>query len=169
MMQRKILRWFSFFILLVFIMQWQGGTLRKPGSPHGIIDLEFAGDTVTMGQLQAIWNPTDLYLNIALDFIFIIAYAGFLYECCRLAGKWSGFEKTARIFGWMVVSAGLLDIIENFSMLVAWSQNDRTAIRLAYYCAAIKFVFLALVLLFLAAVIILKALKKQSGAKIPVP
>jgi hypothetical protein len=146
---------------MVVIMQWQGKSLKTPTSLHGILDLEFAGNHVRLNELITVWEPANVYINIGLDFIFIISYVSFFLEACRFINYTKTFRKSTKTIGILSISAGILDILENFFMLRAFSATGGKAIAIAGYFAAAKFFLIAVVVLFIIASFTTIIIKKR--------
>ncbi len=140
-------------LLMIILMQVQGGSLKTNASPKGMIDLEFADTPQRLHELMICWDISVVKMNIWLDFLFIVAYVLFLSIAAEFSAiKWGG-GFAQKIGFWLARIAyvvGVLDIAENLLMLqsVAGNYTD-TSLQLTYYCAAVKFILAGCVLLYL--------------------
>ena len=131
-------------------MRWQGQSLITPVSPNGILDLEFAKTETRFIQLRMFWNPNDVSLNIYLDFLFIAAYAWFFISACNLIKQKTNWSKWPSIFSSIAIAAAFFDMCENFLMLlVLYGRFSPNVLHVVYYCAAIKFLLVASIILFI--------------------
>jgi hypothetical protein len=148
-MKRSLLSSLIAFLIMLIIMRVQGAPIaaRVPG---GILGLEFAWyDLVFEGKLLFIEHRI-VILNIWLDFLFILAYTCFLVTACKAVGDRSGKTGAARFFARVVLLAGVFDVVENVAMLGRlYFWFGPAAPQVACICAALKFLALAFVLLFL--------------------
>ena len=137
-------------------MRWQGADLQNTVSLHGIVDLEFANTSQRLYELLSRWELSMVKMNIRLDFLFIVAYTLFFSiasESC--AEKWP--EKTVPrqagfFFARVAYVAGVLDIAENLLMLQSINGNfTGVSLQITFYCAVIKFLLLAVIIIYLLA------------------
>ena len=140
--------------IMILLMQWQGGGLKTAGTPLGIIHLEFADTPAKLHALLAVWDIGTVKMNTLLDFVFIVSYVLFLsLAAAYTALKWpeKTFLRKAGLFLVRVAFvAGIFDIAENLLMLQSIAGNYTNAsLQLTYYCAAIKFSLIGLILLYL--------------------
>jgi hypothetical protein len=153
---KKIKLVFSFAALLVmfFVMRAQGAALITPVSRHGIIDLEFCKTTERLLQLRLFLDGRAVVNNILLDFIFIGAYTWFFLTASLLTREklqWHKWGQAAQTFA---LSAAFFDVGENFIMLLVWEGRFAPSLmQLVFYIALIKFILIALVVLYLLATI----------------
>lgn len=146
-MQKRLTIFFIATLVMLLIMQWQGRALQTELTPSGILDLEFAGSEQRLQQIKTVWEPGDFYFNTVLDFFFLISYSGFLYFACMFTAKRWG--RAGRIFAQASLLAGVLDALENCSIMVAFSNGGLFFIQSAYYLAFFKFLFAGLVIFYL--------------------
>lgn len=140
--------------LMILVMQWQGAALKTTGAELGIIQLEFANTPAKLHALLAIWDIGTVKMNTWLDFVFIVSYVLFLsIASAYTALKWpekSFLRKTGLLLVRVAFVAGVFDIAENLLMLQSITGNYTNAsLQLTYYCAAIKFSLIGLILLYL--------------------
>ena len=143
-------------LLLLVIISYTGSPLNTEAAPMGIVSFELAGSGSRTEAILSSWDwnaKLHAAFSLGLDFLFIPAYVAAFSLGCSLS-SWSVRSRswplagTGNLLVWGVILAGLLDVIENASLLVIllgkvtslWS-------RLASLCAGIKFglLFLALV------------------------
>lgn len=140
-------------VLMIIVLRWQGRSLKTPVSPGAIIDLEFADTPLRLQELLTVWNIYVVKGNIWLDFLFIVCYVLLLSIASEIcARKWR--EEIMQQLGFTLARvaymAGILDIAENLLMLQSVAGNfTPTSLQLTYYCAAVKFILVALILLYL--------------------
>ncbi|MES2005056.1 MAG: hypothetical protein V4450_11075 [Bacteroidota bacterium] len=140
--------------VMIIVMQWQGAELKTTTSKLGIVNLEFADTPVLLHNLLSRWDIGVVKMNIWLDFLFIISYTLFFaIASAYCAMKWA--EKSwPRQIGFFLArvafAAGIFDIAENLLMLQSIAGNYTDAsLNLTFYCAAIKFLLLGLVIVYL--------------------
>ena len=92
-------------------------------------------------------------MNIWLDFLFIVSYTLFLSLAAAIcAMKWSAgiMRQLGLTLVRLAYLAGILNVTENLLMLQGITGNFTSlSPKLTYYCAAIKFGLVALILLYL--------------------
>ncbi len=143
-------------LLMIIVMRFQGATLKTTDSPRGIIDLEFADTPQRLHELLSRWDVSVVKMNIWLDFLFIVSYVLFLSIAAEIcAEKWpeaSVPRKAGMFFAKITYVAGILDIAENLLMLQSIQGNyTDISLQLTFYCAAAKFILVALIIIYLVA------------------
>jgi len=142
-------------VVIIIILRWQGSSLKTPISPRAIVDLEFAVSPQRLNELLFVWNTSVVKVNIWLDFLFIVSYVLFLSIAAAFCAlKWPAgiMRQMGLTLARAAYLAGILDIAENLLMLQSIAGYFTiTSLQLTYYCAAVKFILAALVLLFLLA------------------
>ena len=159
----RILLWLSVATLLV------GGALSAIG-PRNIVQLEFAREVDTaIGFLAQAGSLSRVRAHFALDFVFLAAYAATFAGFCLAAAKlyWgrgepqlgsgpetkvplsNGVYRGLAISGFVFAGAqwlaALLDAVENVALLRFLTDHSFAfALRIASWCAAIKFTLIAL-------------------------
>lgn len=137
---------------MVVVMRGQGATLVNTVSPHGIIDLEFAGTVDRYNEITSSWQRNDMLLNMYLDFLFIIAYTLFFLACYK-SGKHYLKGNSYKVFRWLAITAAMMDVAENVFLLIAMhGKPSNFLMQAAGTCAGIKFllvIFLAIWLLYI--------------------
>ena len=141
-------------ILMTVVMQWQGSALKSTVSKLGIVNLEFADTPLRVHELLEHWDLSVVKMNIWLDFLFIVSYVSFFaIAAVYCAMKWPDGSKV-RLAGMLLArlafAAGIFDIAENLLMLQSIGGNYTAAsLVLTWYCAAIKFFVVAVIILYL--------------------
>lgn len=159
--------WFVSLILVllsIYVMQQFDFSLKNELTPYGIGSFELAKDISKSIQIIQLWKGNGVMaiagLSLGFDFVFIFTYTSFLSLSVFLLSKRklrNNISYLGKILIWLLFLAGLLDVIENVSLikLVLGSTQQNWAI-LAYYTAIPKFsiilisiIYLVLNLLFL--------------------
>ncbi len=150
-------------IIMTVVMQWQGSSLVNETATMGIVNLEIDRPVSRVEEVIASNAKNDWYINIALDFVYIFFYTAFFYMASLSfhkkerplfkgkAGKW--FIKLS-------IAAGVLDVIENLSML--WSLNSGPSVAsiwIARHASIIKFGFLGILIIVLLTSLVLNFAK----------
>jgi hypothetical protein len=161
-MKRRLLISFLALVAMVILMRMQGAALVTPASPRGIIDLEFADRAERLMQLRLFWDHDVVVTNIFLDFLLIAAYAWFFFTACSSVNKQNPLSKWSRYFAGLSMAAAFFDVCENFLMLLVWNQRfSPVVLKIVFYCAAIKFILIALVILYLIVSFLFGLIRKK--------
>jgi len=154
-----------FSIIMIVVLRWQGKELMHPLTPSGILALEFANTPEKLNTVLSVWNKETVQNNILLDFLFVIAYTWFfILGVAHSTTKWT--HKFMQRFGAtgirMAFLAGILDIIENILMLQSIHGHYSTSsLQLTWYCAAIKFLIVIILLVFMILTVITRFIKRN--------
>jgi len=171
-MQKHPFEWLStkaqtraFGILLILTLVVMGalqvldGHLKTGAAPAGIVSFEFAGNLVNAKHILVSWEPRGtLYaaMSLGLDFLFLFSYAGAIGLGCVLAARGLS-QRSKKIFllgaplAWGQLCAALLDAVENISLIqVLLGVENSLWPALAFWCAILKFIIVAMGLSFLA-------------------
>lgn len=143
-------------LLLFLLLRIQGKSLVNiPPSPLGIVSLETAKTEHHTREIITEWNQLNLVdtakRNVMLDFLFIPFYSLLFYTICgsisvRLTGTVS---KLGILLAFSSLIAGLLDVLENFCMLLSLHSHYSNIISwLTFVFASLKFFLLSLALLY---------------------
>ncbi len=147
-------------LLTMAALQVLGIPLRTTAAPSGIISYEFAGDLEGARRILASWRPeARIYagLNLGLDYLFMVAYAGALGLGCvlvaRRLGRWSrGLAVLGVALSWGQWLAALLDAVENYALIRLLLGSERALWpALATGCALPKFIIVGAGILFIGA------------------
>ncbi len=142
--------------IMILVMRWQGAALIATSSKKGIVDLEFASTKDRLHEVLLHWDLSVVKMNIWLDFLFIVCYVLFLSiaaEAC--SEKWplkSIPAQAGLLFARLAYAAGVFDIAENLLMLQSIGGNyTDISLQLTFYCAAIKFLIVGFIIIYLIA------------------
>lgn len=151
---------------MIVAMRVQGGALlRPPQSRRGIVDLEFAWTEPRYAELMALWRRPVVLGNLYLDFLFIAAYAWFLWTASRTLGTRFRMPRVPSVFAGLGVAAGALDLVENACLLYrVHGGSGSWALTTAGIAAGAKFSAVLAVLLFLLYALLGKRKRRRAGA-----
>ena len=136
--------------MAIILMRWQGNELVTIATPNGILDLEFARNVSRLQYIRLFMPHDSVVLNIFLDFLFIAAYTWFFVTACSFVEEKNKWVKWSRHFRGIAIAAALFDVLENFLMLLVWNQRfSADLIQVVYYCAAIKFILVGIVVVYI--------------------
>lgn len=131
--------------------------LQTESAPQGIVSYELAG---TLDRAQAIldsWGANGrVYagLSLGIDYLFMVAYAGAIgLGCALIGGRLSSRRKRlgalSGLLAWGLIVAGLLDALENFSLIQTLLGSTETLWPpIARWSATGKFLLIGLGLLY---------------------
>lgn len=146
-------------LLIMVVLTWVGEPLTTLVAPNGIVSYEFAGSVSRAGEILNSWGEAGRLhaaFSLGLDFLFIVAYATTIGLACVWAGeilnkrRWP-LSGVGLLLAWGVCLAGVLDGIENVSLVVMLLVSVSSPWpQLAAACAAVKFLLVALALLYAA-------------------
>ncbi len=152
-MRKKILIALAASIAIFFILRWQGNTLITEKSPLGILSFELLNKKSVADELIQEIGKTTLRINIAIDFVFIVAYGFFFFLSCKALMnhfRSSGMKKIGFVFMELGVLVGVLDLCENITMLITIADyGSQISIDITRWLAIVKFTIAALVVLYL--------------------
>jgi hypothetical protein len=155
----------AFFIgslVMIYVMGKTGEGLNKQqGTPHGILNLELAYNQTKTAEVINAWaisasQHTD-YISVAKtntywDFLFILAYAPFLYFTCKILS--SGYKgiinKAGNKLAAGALVAGLLDCGENIGMLQTLCGSQSSFVPLfTTACSVVKWLLVIAAVLYI--------------------
>jgi hypothetical protein len=151
-------------LVMTAVMAIQGAPLTTPGTPKGILDLEFAYNSSLANSVLHSWAANSSIDNIFraktntwLDFIYLLFYSLFFYHACKLLAKsFDGFLGMAgQLLSKGAIVAGGLDVLENTGMLLTLNG------QLSEYTTLLTFVFSLLKWALVTAAILYIALTKS--------
>jgi len=159
-------------LALMVTLSALGAPLRTDASPAGIVSFEFAGSLdAAQGMIES-WGETGrIYagLNLGLDYLFLIAYPFAIGLACvivsrRLRVRGTGFLNAGIVLAWAQGAAGLLDALENYSLIRALLGTQIEAWpTIARLAATGKFALVALGLLFVLAALVVGRARARTG------
>lgn len=136
---------------------------------NGIISFELSASLLESLRIITSWNSTaQIYagFSLGLDYFFIFSYSVFLFTlsvhlAIRFKDKMFLLYQVGIYIGWLQLSAGLLDAIENYMLLrLLTGSYDEIFSILAYYCASVKFLFIGVGVFFILTVLLTMGLQK---------
>ena len=138
-------------------MRFFDASLKNEVCKSGIVSFELAKD---LNMSKSILNSWDLNarthagLSLGFDFLFLLVYASFIalliYNVNHALWKNKKFYKFGKAFMLLIFIAAFSDIIENIA-LIALLRGDliQTWSSMAYYSAMVKFLLIAICILYL--------------------
>ena len=145
-------------LVVMISLQALGAPLQTGEAPLGIVSFELAGSLPVAQSMLESWGPSGrVYagVNLGLDYLFLVAYAGSIGLGCVLLAQ--GLARQMRflslagvVLAWAMIAAALLDAVENYALIrvLLGSQQELWPV-LARWCAIPKFLIVAAGLLFL--------------------
>ncbi|HRP44994.1 MAG TPA: hypothetical protein PLU27_09520 [Ginsengibacter sp.] len=141
-------------LILMITINIQNKLLISPSAPSGIISLELSNTAPQVKEIAREWAGEKMiafYINMALDYFYLLFYGTFLYLACRyFALRHISFRKTGIYASVAGLTAAGLDAIENGLMLIHinFSPSDFLAVMTSAI-ATTKFILAAFAVLFL--------------------
>lgn len=172
--------WIAFTLLIItaLSMRPSSSCLLTPATPRAIVDLELAFDQATAISIKELWTTHHCggrlslssngkeaaLINIILDFVFIAAYTWFFIVIVVLTQIRDATEvgKLTMMGCFAALAAGMLDVIENIFMLIFLTTTEINSLWFAIP-AAIKFVTLGLLVIFILFRIIARLFLKRAN------
>ena len=170
---KKLLLPFFFIgsMAMIVVMTKTGAILKTPQAPMGILNLEFAYNTIKTTTIINSWasiNSVDVITaaknNTYWDFLFLFFYAGFLFLAGKkIAANTAGiFSKAGNTIATGALWAGFLDIIENTGMLLTLNnQGSSTIAFCTTVISIIKWVLALVALLYVLVGLLVLAYRKM--------
>lgn len=120
-----------FALVMIWIMNKSGSPLKTNTTLLGIINLELALNKHETSVIVQQWNQQQLIAiakkNTYYDFIFILSYVALFYFLCRQTAKQFRLNtissKVSYLLSYAAILAGIMDIMENFGMLLSLSGH----------------------------------------------
>jgi len=143
------------FAFLTALLVITGMPLRTDSAPLGIVSMQLAGNAVNTGIILQSWGPAgreSAWLNLIVDFPYLVTYGWLLLALCRLAAS-VGDGRMASLGRWCAagaVLAAMCDAVENIALLHELHAGaGNFAAGIAWGFASVKFLLLAIVGLYL--------------------
>ena len=145
-------------LVVMLTLQVLAAPLQTGAAPLGIVSFELAGSMpVSQSILESWGSGGQLYagLNLGLDYLFLVAYAGAIgLGCALLAQSLSErmrfLSTTGAGLAWAMIAAALLDAMENYALIrVLLGSQQELWPAVARWCAIPKFLIVAAGFLFL--------------------
>lgn len=147
-------------VALNLVLAWIDEQLKRTGGP-GIIGLEFAGSLGRVEEIQAEWGGHGEYLarlSLWIDFAFMASYGAFFALAGVAVRDFAASRGLRRLAAVGVVApacaigAALFDVAENaIWLLVLGGHLGYAAPAIATACASLKFLLIAIAILYLIA------------------
>ncbi|MFK5879814.1 MAG: hypothetical protein QM478_10005 [Flavobacteriaceae bacterium] len=146
----------TFLIGFIVLMRFFDAPLKNETSPNGIVSFELAK---ALSKSEAIINAWDEVAigfaknSVMVDFLFLAVYSFFISLIVhRLNNRvWKkGFVyQFGKIVSWLVFVAAFFDVIENIALIrLIYGDLHQLWSSIAYYFAVMKFILLAVGILF---------------------
>ena len=130
--------------------------LKNEIASNGIVSFELAGSLQNSIDILNSWDANaKLYagLSLGFDYLFMLVYSLLLYVLVKhIASKFTNtyIVKFGKILALAMLIAGILDAIENYSLIKLYLGNlDQIYSTLAFYSASLKFSLIALGIVFI--------------------
>lgn len=147
-------------IIMIVVMRLHGQPLANvPSTKCGIVCLEFAKTKQNALDIVNTWSSISskhlrklAITNTYIDFVFIFFYSLFLYACCYYYSLTQKKNRAviSRIIALLGLTAGLLDVIENYFLFgMLHFEITNTQALLTWWLAAIKFLFIGIAVTFI--------------------
>lgn len=155
-------------VVMIVVMRWMGNGLESKVSPLGIVSFELTKKFDAAQDIIQVVGQRPLQWNIAVDFLFLVAYTFFFFFCCKAIMQQfrsSGLKTVGFIFLELSVLTGVLDLVENIAMLITLGgYGSDISVGVSYYTAIAKFVVIAIILVYiLVASILMQFISKKKA------
>lgn len=167
-MPSNLQRWFWLLLaincLFIIASKWY----MQPLSTGEIVRFELAKELSVADRIIQDWNTygklNHAIISIYVDFLFIALYTSGLAVTCVYVGRLTGHEilmRTGKFFTWLLIGAGICDVIENIAMLKSLHGTaSEWSVLMAYDMATTKFSIVILSALFIAVCLVFRLLRK---------
>lgn len=149
----------AYFVLFFVDIKLQSGEIN-----FGIVSFELAGNINSSDEIVNYWadnnNLSLAAFSIGFDYLFILFYVSFTFIWTSILSD-GFYNKTAKYVANFImlitVLAGILDMIENYSLMqVLGGSQDNIWPLISNYFASFKFIFLFIALLYNLIISIIK-------------
>jgi hypothetical protein len=145
-----------------------GAFYLRPLTSGEIVKLELAKEASVAESIVQDWHATGKFekavQSIYFDFLFIVLYSSGLSIACIYISRLTRHEiltRTGYFFSYLVIAAGICDVIENVALLrTLHGSIHNWNVLLTYDMAATKFSLVILSVLFLTICLIFWGLRK---------
>lgn len=158
---------FILLILSIILMRYLGSFLINEIAPNGMFSFEFAKDVQVAENIINSWDvipTTAAGYSLIFDFIFLVIYSLFIALLVHHTNKkvWKNIAvyKIGVVLIYAQFIAAFCDVVENIALLQLFKDATQFWTSIAYYFASIKFVLIALGLLFVVLSWIVKIFRK---------
>ena len=159
-----------FVVSVIVTLAWMilMGSLVKPLNSKEIVAFELAKTPEVATAILKEWQANDLIGNarksIYLDFVFLVLYSLSIGIGCVMLPTFSGsgvLVRSGLVLSRIVPIASCCDVIENLAMLKTLSGSITSlSVTIAFWFAVIKFLIVALSLLFLLSCLFLAGVSR---------
>lgn len=147
-----------FLLLTIGYMIWVRNYL-SPLSSGEILQFEIAKTVNKANSIIQEWKSTGKYeqgvKSTYFAYVFIVLYTTAIALGCRFISACTGNDimiKGGKGFAWLIVGAGVCDIIENFALSkTLHGEISRWSVSMAYNLARVKFSLVIVCILFMVA------------------
>lgn len=152
-------RAFLFLLIATFLvfsaLQIINNQIITDAAPSGIVSYELAYSQENFETIHLSWNEQQFRfatLSLGFDYLFLVLYPITLALGIVMLSNKLGYFKIGKILSWLVISAGILDAIENYSLVqLLTNQFELHWAHLSFWAASIKFTIVGIGLLYLIA------------------
>jgi hypothetical protein len=144
-------------LVVMAVLNGVGGPLVTEAAPQGIVSFELAGDISSAQAILDSWDArarTHAGFSLGFDFTFLLLYSTTIACACvwgarGLGEVWRPLAPVGPLLAWGQWLAGLFDAVENAALWATLANGPSVPWpRLAWWCATIKFMLVALGLLY---------------------
>jgi len=145
-------------IIIFFLLRYFGNPLITNHAPSGIISFELAKDNDQSIAIISSWDlnaKVNAGLILGIDFLFLVVYSIFFSTACYLVAqkyinKINLLYRTGLLIAKLQFVAALFDTIENIALIkLLLGSNNSIFPTIAYYFASIKFVIIAIGIIYI--------------------
>lgn len=151
--------------------------LMQDAGGHGIVDFELAWTAERAQEILAAWGEKGrdaAELSLWLDYLYLLAYGAFLWLAIRalrdaaLGRGWERFARPGSAIAVLPLIAAACDAVEDAFLLLVLGGNDGDAApALAAGFASVKFLCLAIALLYLLGGLVALGVARVRGRATP--
>ena len=172
---KSILLYSGFFGVILFLAL---GYFNKPLiteiAPNGIVSFELAKDINMSISIISSWNlnaKINAGLSLGIDFLYLVIYSIFFATSCYLISqkyinKNNLIFKTGLLLTKLQFVAALFDAIENIALIkLLIGSNNKIYSSIAFYFASIKFLIIALGIVYIIIGLLTSLFQKKLNTK----
>jgi hypothetical protein len=169
----RLQRWFWILLILNILFITGSRFLLQPLTSQEIVRFELAKHVNVAEGIVQNWMVDDKFnkaiQSIYVDFLFIVLYTTGLAVACvflSIQTRHEILKRAGNFFSWLLVIAGICDVIENFAMLKSLhGPISKWNTVLIYDMAATKFSIIILSVLFIGICLIFWLMGKIVGSR----
>ncbi|MFA5668098.1 MAG: hypothetical protein WC967_02565 [Balneolaceae bacterium] len=153
--------------LLVFsALQIINSQIITDAAPSGIVSYELAYSQENFESIHQSWSEQQFRyaaLSLGFDYLFLVLYPITIALGIVMLSNKLGYFKIGKALAWLVISAGVLDAIENYSLIqLLTSHFELHWAHLSFWAASIKFTIVGIGLLYLIVGVGISLARKSS-------